>query len=46
MSEMYNTFGFGFLPPDERNKIIRKNLMTTGQIAERDGQAFYTGAGD
>jgi hypothetical protein len=20
--------------------------MTTGQIAERDGQAFYTGAGD
>ena len=46
MSEKYNTFGFGFLPPDERNKIIRKNLETTGQIAERDGQAFYTGAGD
>ena len=46
MSEMYNTFGFGFLPPDEQQKIIRKNLITTGQIAERDGQAFYTGAGD
>ena len=46
MSEMYNTFGFGFLPPDEQQKIIRKNLITTGQIAERDGQAFYTGAGE
>ena len=46
MSEMYNTFGFGFLPPDEQQKIIRKNLITTGQIAERDGQTFYTGAGD
>ena len=46
MSEMYNTFGFGFLPPDEQQKLIRKNLITTGQIAERDGQTFYTGAGD
>ena len=46
MSEMYQVFGYGQLPLEERQKIARKNLEITGQIAERDGQTFYTGAGD